>query len=160
MDGDIVIPANQLIPLIKAVNNGVDVALNKYTGPTDKISVHNVVLAKHGLNIALSRPDLTGASMTTIPHAISRKALIHIGAENLAVPPKALAVAIYKGLDVRAVQYIDVGRTNPRRRKKYKVDPLEYLIVGDHLEALFWLTQVSNNRGNLSDLWRIRDIVR
>lgn len=159
-DGDIVIPSKQFVPLILAVQHGIDVALNKYLGITRRKNVHNVVLAKHALNIALSRPDLRGASMTTVPHAISRKALEVIGVENLAVPPKALAIAVQSGLAVRAVHYIDVGRLNPRKRRGYKVDPLEKLIVGDHIEALEWLINCTDVRGNMPDLERMRDIVR
>ncbi|MFD2612353.1 glycosyltransferase family 2 protein [Paenibacillus gansuensis] len=159
-DGDIVIRAELLIPLVNAVAGGIDVALNRYTGPTDKTRVHGVILAKHSLNIALSRPDLGGASLTTIPHALSRNALQQIGAEQLAVPPKALAAAVYQGLTVKAVQYIEVGKTNPRRRRQFRVDPLEPLIIGDHLEAMDWYLENTNRRANMTDLWRDRDIVR
>lgn len=159
-DGDIVIPVRDLIPLVKAVENGVDIALNSYLGPVDKMNVHGVVLAKHALNIALSRPDLKGASMTTIPHAISRKALEAIGSEQLAIPPKAQTIGICRGLEVRAVHYIDVGRTNPKRRGRRGDDPLEGLIVGDHFEALAWYIKATNDRGNKPDLLRAREIVR
>lgn len=161
VDGDFVIPTKELIPLVKAVESGTDVALNSYLGPTNKIKVHNVIVAKHALNILLYRPDLRGASMTTIPHAISRKALHEIGVENLAIPPKAHAIAVHKGLDVRAVHFVDVGDRNPRRRrKKLQKDPLEQLIIGDHLEAIHWLINVTNKRANHTDLTRMRDRVR
>jgi glycosyltransferase involved in cell wall biosynthesis len=160
LDGDIVISAEQLKPLIKAVENGIDVALNKYSGPTQKQEVHNVVLAKHALNVALSRSQFVGASLTSIPHALSKKAIETIGAENLAVPPKAMAIAVHKGLEVRPVHFIDVGRTNPRKRKRMKINPMEMLIVGDHLEALHWITEHSNDRANCTDLSRNRGIVR
>lgn len=159
-DGDIVIPAKDMMPLVKAVENGVDIALNSYLGPTDKMSVHGVVLAKHALNIALSRPELKGASMTTVPHALSRRAIAEIGWEQLAVPPKAQAIGICKGLDVRAVHYIEVGRTNPKRRRRPGHDPLEGLIVGDHLEALDWYIRATDERGSKPDLTRAREIVR
>ncbi|MDF2724058.1 MAG: glycosyl transferase family 2 [Paenibacillus sp.] len=160
-DGDIVIPTHQFMALIKAVENGVDIALNSYLGPTDKMNVHGVILAKHALNIALSRPELKGASMTTIPHAISRKALETIGYENLAVPPKAQAIGICRGLDVRSVHYIEVGKANPiRRRNQGGEDPLEGLIIGDHLEAIEWYIGATNERGNKPDLSRAREIAR
>ncbi|RKN85279.1 glycosyltransferase family 2 protein [Paenibacillus ginsengarvi] len=159
-DGDIVISFKDMVPLVKAVENGVDIALNSYLGPVDKMSVHGVVLAKHALNIALSRPELKGASMTAIPHALSRKALEAIGHEHLAVPPKAQAVGICRGLDVRAVHYIDVGRTNRIRRRRQGGDPLEGLIVGDHLEALEWYVRATSERGKKPDLTRVREIVR
>jgi glycosyltransferase involved in cell wall biosynthesis len=161
LDGDIVIPAIELIPFVKAVENGVDIALNSYLGPVQKRNVHSVVLAKHALNIALSRPDLRGASMTTVPHAMKKTALDVIGYENLAVPPKAQAIGILQGLNIRAVHYINVGRINPKRRRgNGGQDPLESLIVGDHLEAMNWYTRATNERGNLPDLTRIRSVVR
>ncbi len=161
LDGDIVIQTMALIPFIRAVENGIDIALNSYQGPTNKMNVHGVVLAKHALNIALSRPELRGSSLTTIPHAMSRKALELIGSEHLVVPPKAQAMGVSKGLDIRSVHYVDVGRTNRiRKRGKGEGDPLESLIVGDHLEAVRWLTNSTNSRGNLPDLTRVRNVVR
>ncbi|MGG3283049.1 glycosyltransferase family 2 protein [Paenibacillus solani] len=158
-DADIVIKASDLIPFAKAVEDGVDVALNKYLGPTDKHHVHSVILAKHALNIFVSSPELKGASLTTIPHAMSRKAINLIGFDHLAVPPKAQAMAIYNGLKVHGVHYVDVGRRNPRRGRTKGNDPLEALIVGDHLEAVDWLISKSNIRGNRSDLTRNRESV-
>ncbi|MDF2667913.1 MAG: family 2 glycosyl transferase [Paenibacillus sp.] len=161
LDGDIVIQPIALIPFVRAVENGIDVALNSYQGPTNKVNVHGVVLAKHALNIALSRPELKGSSLTTIPHAMSKKALDLIGYEQLVVPPKAQAIGIMRGLDIRAVHYVDVGRTNRiRKRKRGEGDPLESLIVGDHLEAIHWLTNSTNSRGNQPDLTRVRNVVR
>lgn len=161
VDGDFIISAKELVPFIRAIQNGQDIALNSYSGPTKKHYVHNVVAAKHALNIALYRPDLIGASMTTIPHALSRKALEMIGIHHLACPPLAHAIGIHIGLKVSAPHYIHVGPRNPiKRKKKLGKDPLEQLIVGDHLEAINWLTTVTNRRGNHTDLTRLRDRVR
>ncbi|KKO54275.1 glycosyltransferase family 2 protein [Paenibacillus sp. DMB20] len=158
-DADIVIKTKDFIPLIRAVEDGVDVALNKYLGPTRKMHVHSVVLAKHALNILVSNPGLKGASLTTIPHAMSRCARDLIGIENLAVPPKAMAVAVYHGLKVRGVHEIDVGTSNPRRGRTRGNDPLEVLIVGDHLEAIDWFISKAGARGNRPDLKRFRESV-
>lgn len=159
IDADIVILAKDLKPFVHAVERGVDVALNSYSGKTEIDEVHPVVLAKHALNVALSRPDLRGASMTTIPHAMSRKALDVIHAANLSVPPLAQAMAIVKGLDLHKVHDVNVGRRNPRKRRKFKVDPLQNLILGDHLEAVNWLHEQTNERGQLTDLTRDRSFV-
>jgi glycosyltransferase involved in cell wall biosynthesis len=160
IDGDIVIPAIKLTPFIRALDNGVDIALNKYLGAIRKSVVHNVVLAKHALNTCLSLSKLKGASLTTIPHAIRREAVEKIGIEHLAVPPKAQAVATWLGLNIQAVHYVNVGSTNPRKRKKIRPDPVEQLIMGDHLEAIHWYLQQTNARGNLTDLNRKRELVR
>ncbi|MDB5055786.1 MAG: glycosyl transferase family 2 [Bacilli bacterium] len=160
-DGDIVIPTSQLIPFIHAVESGkVDIALNKYLGPVKKQKVCNVVLAKHALNTLLSCAKLKGASLTTIPHAMNRKALESIGVENLAIPPKAQAIAACKGLNILPVQYVEVGKNNPRRRKEYRVDPLVKLIRGDHLEAIHSLIEHTGPRGFYPDLGRLREMVR
>ena len=109
-DADIIIPSRKLRTLVDAVQGGCDVALNGYEGPKFSAAVHSVVLAKHALNIALGRGDLGGASLTTIPHAMNRKALETIGAGELCVPPKAHALAVLAGLRIRTVPPIDVGR--------------------------------------------------
>ncbi|WP_282941178.1 glycosyltransferase [Paenibacillus sp. RC67] len=160
MDGDIVIPAVQLLPFIEAVHKGVDVALNRYSGPVQTQKVHPVVLAKHTLNSMLGRGDLRGSSMTAIPHALSRRALNTIGAENLTVPPKAQTIALVKQLRVEAIRNVDVSTNNPRRRRSKGIDPLRDLIVGDHLEAMQWLIQATNERAHHSDLARNRSLVR
>lgn len=160
-DGDVVIPTRELTPFVRAVASGEDIALNQYTGPTQKSHVHSVVAAKHALNIALFRDDLTGASLTTIPHAMNRTALDTIGIENIAIPPLAHAIGVLKGLKVVAAHYVNVGSRNRKRRRNLQgKNPLEQLIVGDHLEALYWVVQQTNRRGNYTDLTRLRDKVR
>lgn len=156
LDADMVIPAADLRPFIRAVAGGIDVALNDYSGPTGKSNVHSVVLAKHALNHILGRPDLKGTSMTTVPHAINRRALEIIGSEKLAVPPTAHAAAIAAGLSVAAVHHVNVGRRNPLRRRKGKKDPLEMLIFGDHLEAIGQWMHARDARGQYDDLGRNR----
>lgn len=162
LDGDFIVNSRELRPLVKAVENGTDVALNSYLGPTRKQHVHQVIAAKHVLNIMLYRPDLKGVSMTTIPHAMSRTALEHIGTDNLAIPPKAHAIAVHKGLKVEPIHYIPVGIRNRKRirKKNSQSDPLGNLIIGDHLEAIHWLIEATNSRGNHTDLTRLREKLR
>lgn len=159
-DGDIVIPADRLRPFVEAVMRGCDVALNRYSGKTRTGKPHPVVIAKHALNAALRRRDLTGSSMTTIPHAISRRMLESVGAAALAVPPVALASAVRRGLTVCRAAYVEVGKSNPIRRRNRRDDPLKRLIVGDHLEALARLTDEAGPRGGFTDLHRQRNRVR
>lgn len=157
-DSDMVIPSSGLKPFVHAVQSGVDVALNDYTGPTDRSLVHRVILAKYTLNSMLGRPDLRGASMTAVPHAISRRALQTIGAEILSVPPKAQAAAVCRELRVEAVHRVEVGRLNPGRAAGG--DPLEKLVLGDHLEALAALVAERGVRGGFHDGERRRSMVR
>lgn len=159
-DADIVIGHRELRSMVQAVESGVDVALNRYLGPHRRRKVHQVILAKHALNTLISAPHLKGASMTTIPHAMSRHALHTIGAEQLAVPPKAHAVAVSRGLRVEAVRFIEVGKRNRRRARASKGDPLGKLIFGDHLEALAWLIEETDERAHREDVGRKRDVIR
>ncbi|MBB6736014.1 glycosyltransferase [Cohnella sp. CBP 2801] len=160
IDADMVIPASMLRPFVAAVESGTDVALNDYSGPTRRETVHGVVLAKHALNSLLGRPDLQGASLTAVPHALSRKALETIGSPALAVPPLAHAIAVHRGLEVRRARHVDVGLINPLRIKRERVNSLEPLIIGDHLEAIRWLRANTDDRGGHEDGIRKRSMVR
>ncbi|MBP1937881.1 glycosyltransferase family 2 protein [Paenibacillus sediminis] len=160
IDGDMIIPAVHLRPFVRSVLSGVDVALNKYDGPIHRTQIHRVVLSKHILNLVLSRADLKGASLTAIPHALSRKAVETVGAEHLSIPPLAHAMAVRQGLTVEAVYAVEVGRMNPSRVKIKGEDPLEQIVVGDHLEAIYWITERYGERGGFEDLGRIRSMVR
>lgn len=157
-DSDMVIPSGELGPFVQAVQSGVDVALNDYTGPIDRQPVHRVILAKYTLNSMLGRSDLRGASMTAVPHALSRRALETIGASGLSIPPKAQAAAVNRGLRVEAVYRVEVGRLNPGRIPGG--DPLEMLVLGDHLEALEAVIAERGIRGGYHDGGRRRSVVR
>ncbi|THF73353.1 glycosyltransferase family 2 protein [Cohnella fermenti] len=160
IDADMVIPAAKLRSFVEAVKNGTDVALNDYSGPTRQENVHGVVLAKHALNSLLDRPDLLGTSMTAVPHAISRRALDTIGPAALSVPPLAHTMAVHSKLAVRRVKHVDVGSLNPLRIRRERNNSLEPLIVGDHLEAIQWLVNQTDERGGYEDgsrqRWRVR----
>ncbi|GIP57314.1 glycosyltransferase [Paenibacillus sp. FSL W8-0186] len=160
IDADMVIPARELRPFVKAIHGGVDVALNDYSGPMAGREVHPVVLAKFSLNAMLGRSDLKGASLTAVPHAISRKAIESIGYSALEVPPLALAIAVLRGCKVKAVHAIQVGRINPIKYKNRRADPLTSLIARDHLEAVHRLILEQGPRGGYGDLGRRRDKVR
>ncbi|CAM3524508.1 glycosyltransferase [Paenibacillus lupini] len=159
IDGDMVISASHLRPFIHAVKErGVDAALNNYSGPVHKVNVHSVVLAKHALNAVLQRPDLKGISFTAVPHAISRKCLDTIGASALSVPPLAHAMAVKEGLKVAAVHAVNVGKLNKPRPERERKNPLERLILGDHLEAIYWLLSCTDERGGFEDRLRKREM--
>lgn len=161
IDGDMIISASRLRPFVAAVlREGVDVALNDYSGPTAKQNVHSVVLAKHALNAMLQRPDLNGTSMTAVPHALSRTALTTVGVEALAVPPLAHTKAIHLGLNVKAVHHVNVGKLNPPRTERERIKPLEHVIVGDHLEALEWVLSRGDERCGFVDRTRKRHYAR
>lgn len=161
VDGDFILKAAALKPFVHEIEKGADLALNKYQGPVKTRSPHPVVLTKRAFSIIAGRPELAGGSLTTIPHAMSRAAMLRIMPETLAVPPLALASAIRLGMDIRSVALVKVGRLNPKKRKQFKVDPVQPLIIGDHLEAVHWLLQECGDcRGGRTDLARDRLKVR
>lgn len=160
IDGDMLIPAKDLRPFAAAILSGSDVALNDYEGPVQTREVHPVVSAKHMLNTMLGRSDLKGASLTAVPHAISRQAVSRIGYETLEQPPLALAASILEGLTIRLVHSVDVGRLNrPRIRSKHG-DLLTGVILGDHLEAAQLVMKQRGPRGGYTDLGRLRERAR
>jgi hypothetical protein len=160
IDADMVIPASMLRAFVNAISQGEDVALNDYSGPVKKFTVHGVVLAKHALNQLLGRPDLEGSSLTAVPHALSRKALDIIGTSALSVPPLAHTMAICQGLNVSRVIHVDVGRLNRMRLKRERKHSLAPLIMGDHLEAIQWWLRKTDSRGGYEDGDRQRWMVR
>ncbi|WP_248930970.1 glycosyltransferase family 2 protein [Paenibacillus hamazuiensis] len=158
LDGDIPVPAEQLIPFIAAVDRGTDVALNRispFLGTFDQWD--SVSMMKQFLNRILGRSDLSADSLTAVPHAISRKALDTIGAGALMVPPKAQALAIAKGLKVQSPWSVDVvfhNKTKPLNTGRH--NPVEEMIVGDHIEAIVTMQELAGERLAFPDTIRRR----
>ncbi|WP_310551600.1 glycosyltransferase family 2 protein [Paenibacillus glufosinatiresistens] len=159
LDADMVIPAARLRPFVEAVAVGADVALNDYSGPVSRRQPHPIVLAKHGLNALLGRPDLKGCSLTAVPHALSRQAAERLG-DLLAVPPAALARAVLDGLRVVRASHVPVGRLNPVRRRNAGRDPLQDVVFADHLVAMELLLRERGPRAGFTDGARRREMVR
>ncbi|MHA0857007.1 glycosyltransferase family 2 protein [Paenibacillus sp. CMAA1364] len=138
IDGDMLVPASELMPFLIAVDQGVDVALNDITSLLPPFARQDQVThCKRFLNQVLGRRDLMANSMTAIPHALSRRAIQAVGVLSLMVPPKAQALAIVKGLKVAAVHQVNVITRNRIRQHNVAVgNDVTQLIIGDHLEAL------------------------
>ncbi|MCP1306879.1 glycosyltransferase family 2 protein [Paenibacillus tyrfis] len=137
-DGDMPLPAEQLVPFIHGIEQGLDVALNDiypYLGSFGRQDT--VTIMKRFLNMALDRPDLKASSLTAVPHALSRRAVETLGLELLSVPPKAQAFALLLKLRVGNAGQVNVIRGNKRRKlNSGRGNPVASMIVGDHLEAL------------------------
>ena len=161
VDGDIPIPASVLAPFLGAVHRGADLALNDITpllGPFNRWD--DVSRVKAFLNRSLGRADLGAASMTAVPHAISRRALETIGVRTLVVPPKAQAVAMRNGLRVELCRAVDVVNRNKRRESNDgKDNPVARMIVGDHIEALQEAMNSGGSRLGMVDAVRRRDAI-
>ncbi len=159
-DGDLPVTAAQLRPFVAAISSGADVALNDYSGPVRSARPHPVVLSKHALNLLLGRSDLKGCTLTAVPHALSRGALDVLGSSILSKPPLAHAQAVMAGLQVQTAQHVPVGKLNAVRRKRRGIDPLQGIVVQDHLEALARVLEHRGPRAGFSDGTRRREMVR
>ncbi|ANS75594.1 hypothetical protein AWM70_14135 [Paenibacillus yonginensis] len=160
VDGDMAVRTEELKPFVSEILAGGDLALNDYSGPVQAGSIHPVISSKFMLNSLLGRPDLKGASLTAVPHALSRRAVTLIGAASLSNPPVAYTAAVLDGLRVRAVHYVNVGSRNRRRKRPGQKDLLTPLVAGDHLEAACRVLELRGPRGGFPDLGRLRERAR
>ncbi|MEW5784270.1 MAG: glycosyltransferase [Bacillota bacterium] len=156
LDADYVVPALTLRELYLDVKRGYDVVLNKYSGFRSRVKIHVTSQAKRLLNKYLAKDNLIGSSMTTTPHALSRRALETIGYHALAVPPLALAKAALNQLKIHRSARIDVGRFNKRKPNREEVKDL---IMGDHAEAIAYLIRKKGIRGGFADFQRHREVL-
>ncbi len=158
VDADIVCRPIELEPYVRAVESGVDVALNRYPSPKKPAYRHPTSIGKRTLNLFLSRPDLLASSLTAVPHALSRKAVDLLGPATFMVPPVAQAKAIMQGLRVEAVAYTPVGVRNPLRKPAHQL-AMRKLILGDCLEAVDTIVRERGVRGGFTDLGRKREVI-
>ncbi|MBC8080426.1 MAG: glycosyltransferase [Gorillibacterium sp.] len=158
VDSDIIISAEKLVPFICEIDKGSSMALNNITPYLRNFSSWDAVtVVKAFVNRALGRTDLDANSLTAVPHALSRSAIDVIGYSSLAVPPLAQAHAIRAGLQVSAPASVDVISLNRRRPMNQGIgNPVENLIVGDHLEALASIMELSSERIDYPDFMRER----
>lgn len=143
LNGDFAVPASQLYAFLAAADRGVEVALNDITPLLPPFAEQNEQLRCQAfLNRMLKRDDLGANSLTVLPYALSRRAIETIGYENLAVPPKAQALAIQRGLRVESVHTVDVlsGRIGSDAAQEAAGQ-----IIGDHIEAV---TEVMKEQGS------------
>jgi hypothetical protein len=138
LDGDFPIPAEQLLPFIYAIDQGMDIALNDISPYLNLFSRwDSVTILKQLLNVTLLRPELKANSLTAVPHAISKQACERIGYMNLMVPPKAQAWALLHHLKIGLPTSINIISANKRKSQNVgSGNPVAEMITGDHLEAL------------------------
>lgn len=164
VDGDFPIPPKDLIPFIQATESGVDVALNDLTFLLDRFHpIDTISAVKYFVNLAVRRPDLLNHSLTAVPHAMRRQVIEQIGYRSLVIPPKAQVEAIRRGFIVKGVHAVDVVQPNRIRQEHVSKQgrvPAFDRIIGDHIEALNHLLQLTNQRGLFSDGNRKRELLQ
>lgn len=158
LDADMLVKLTQLEPFVRAVERGVDVALNRYPFPGTKQFHHPTAVAKNALNIFADRSDLQAASLTAVPHALSRRAVNALGPLAFCVPAVAQARALCSSdLRVQLAGRVHVGQLN-RRRGVAHMREMRRLIVGDCLEGMSVIIEERGNRAGFTDLGRRRDL--
>ena len=160
LDGDIAWQRKDILPFVRALRRGADVALNRYPAPADKTYDHPTAIAKRALNLAMYHPEWKASSLTAVPHGIRRSALARIGCEALAVPPLALAKASVAGLKIVRPHYVNVGLRNRWSRRYGPGYSTQNLILGDHVQALAYLLSVRGWRGGFMDGTRARQFLQ
>lgn len=165
VDGDYAIPAKKLVPFLRAIEDGSDMALNDLQclldifHPADPIS-----MGKYFVNLVAKRPDLWNNSLTAVPHAIRKKVIEKIGYDSLIIPPLAQMKAILEGFSITTVEFVDVIKTNRVRPEQHefvngRISAFDR-IFGDQLEAIAYLLQHTDERGGFTDGDRDREIIQ
>ena len=159
IDGDIVIPHQELLPFINAIEEGHDIVLNNLESILElNQRPHSVSIAKMAINDLFGNSDLSINSLVAIPHAISRYALQEIGWRNLGEPPRAQGIAMKKKLLFSCPTFVDVISKNKIRKELHleqsletPYNPMEDIIFGDHLSAVQYLISGYGERGEWVD---------
>lgn len=161
IDGDMVLKQEEMLPFVADCYGSNDIVLNNINPFLNrKRRVDSVSIAKSFLNQILQLPELKYSSLTAVPHAIKKSAVELIGAENLCVPPKAMAIAVLQGLKVGHVVGVNVIKKNKiRPYNSYENNYVEQMILGDHVEAFQYIQQFVGKRGFFSDHIRRRDLL-
>ncbi|WP_336881571.1 glycosyltransferase [Priestia koreensis] len=141
VDGDFLVLAQDLFPFVKAVECGVDMALNDLKRPSNII--HPVTSIKQIFNLFINQKHLGISSLTAVPHAINRRVLKCCSEEVFMVPPLAQGIAAKNGFLIEAVHSVDINPLNRIRPGENQVEEglsrTGELIIGDYLEAFYHL---------------------
>ncbi|KLU67173.1 glycosyl transferase family 2 [Desulfosporosinus acididurans] len=136
MSGDIY---QNLLSLITTVNSGVDVALtNCYPYITNRQKLANLVLKfRAKLNRELDLFKSLGLSTPTHgPHALSKRALLNIPSEAIAIPPLTLFWAKRLDLAIKVATSIPHQRLHSPRKHRGHARLIAETIIGDCLMGM------------------------
>ncbi len=140
LDGDMIGKIeDNLEELVKAVKSGVDLALsNCYPNCNDvPPGVKKILEFRKQLNRRIGREeDLKTASPSHGPYATSRRLLLSVPLQELAVPPVMLVLSVKKELNVKVVTEIPHLKLNSRIKDTKHADAIAETLIGDCLEAL------------------------
>lgn len=153
IDGDFLISSTDLLPFVRNVQNGVDLALNKLEHyHLYRIPYSIVTACKYAANLACNRKDLGMGSTIAIPHAFSRNCINKIGFDALVSPVYSQVKTIVEGFNVKLVHSVGVDKMNRVRPEKHfskngELPLAIQQIIGDHIEGISYLINQKGKRG-------------
>lgn len=149
VDSDQMLALTDILPFYKVIENKVDVViLNENERLKERYPLNARVIVRSFLNIAIKKPRLQSHSLISVPHALHRRAIEKIGAESLMIPPLAYLKANLHNASIQAVQL----------ELKQRTDSLA-VFLGDHIEAIHYYLQTTNERGGFTDGEKKRKIL-
>lgn len=145
-DGHSVLTEKDLLPFYEAVENGTDIALNNTSGLLDTIHpIDPQSTIQYFLNIAIKKPDLLTSSLVPTPFAIHRQVIKKIDVRSWMIPPLAYVEAALHGFKIKAPHAVKVPNL-PLNQSK-----CQNIFLGDHIEAIHYYIQNTNERGGFTD---------
>ncbi|MFC4596968.1 hypothetical protein [Cohnella hongkongensis] len=151
VDGDDAVEADLLARFLWECEAGLDVVLNDLSSRMRTFRQRQPIeRLREFLNVTLKREDLTINSLSALPFALSRRALEAIGAAKLAVPARAHALAILKGLRIGTGGFAASGTLPNAADARWKK------AAGDHAEAWKEAFDARGSRMQFADLARHR----
>jgi len=143
----------QLLAFVREIEKGADIAISDASPYMLEFARREPVsMVRQFLNFVMDRADLAANSLQMLPHAITRSACETIGYANLAVPPKAQAIAMLNGLSMR------VAAAVVPRRRSVRQSAMSRKQLSDHLEAIRLLFGHRGMRLHYADKRRKRHI--
>ncbi|MDB5085326.1 MAG: hypothetical protein JWN30_2212 [Bacilli bacterium] len=150
-DADIVLPAEDVLPLIVSIEKGTALALNSLDWLSRYPEPDEPSIDRYFSNLVQGRRNLGVENALTVPHAFSGNGLNVIGKDALADPLLATCLAIDKGLAIDVPTRINVLDINKDRyshlkRDNEKMSEAYQRMHGDSIEGLHYLLATAGKR--------------
>jgi hypothetical protein len=154
---DLIIKTEELVLFTQAINAGIDVALNDFSGILGTEALFNPLhIYPYFLNLVLQQGRLGSSSLMFVPYALSQKAVRSIGCTALARPPLAMVRANFDGLAIQGVHFVDATAANNRHSQEIRSNCSADPMMDDYLKAIAFLHSELGIRGWFPDNLRQR----
>jgi hypothetical protein len=162
LDEESPVRAEQLLPFIRSIASGTDLALNDTASRLGAFGSRGPdAMVSEFLNCAQQRRDLGTASLRAYPHALSRQAIERLTPSRLAVPSAAQAEALALGLKASAPASVRTGGAGLTGLPAAQTDELaRQIILGDYMEAIQNQIRLAGDRSGYPDGIRRREKVK